>query len=32
MTAAADEDAHFDAEARRSIQETYEFARKLLKS
>jgi 4-hydroxy-tetrahydrodipicolinate synthase len=26
------EDAHFDAEAQRSIQETYEFARKLLKS
>jgi dihydrodipicolinate synthase/N-acetylneuraminate lyase len=28
----AAEDAHFDAEAQRSIQETYEFARKLLKS
>jgi 4-hydroxy-tetrahydrodipicolinate synthase len=26
------EDAHFDAEAQRSLKETYEFARKLLKS
>jgi len=26
------EDAQFDAEAQRSIKETYEFARKLLKS